>query len=117
MRNGHRSTWDRINRSYVHPTLREVTPGDISLAMPHRTVTNIIEGLDMLDRVLPGLNAGSTLIYAPEVKLRGNRLKINDRMQSQIENFYVAGDGPGTAGNIVGAAVSGIFAAKGMISS
>ncbi len=117
LRNGHRSTWDRINRSYVHPTLREVTPGDISLAMPHRTVTNIIEGLDMLDRVLPGLNAGSTLIYAPEVKLRGNRLKINDRMQTQIENLYVAGDGPGTAGNIVGAAVSGIFAAKGMISS
>ncbi len=111
---GRRSTWDRINKSYVDPTLKDVTPGDIALALPHRTVTNLLEGLEMLDRVLPGINSGSTLIYAPEIKLRGNRLKINDKMQTQIKNLYVAGDGPGTAGNIVGAAVSGIFAAKGM---
>jgi hypothetical protein len=38
-------------------------------------------------------------------------------MQTQIKNLYVAGDGPGTAGNIVGAAVSGIFAAKGMMTA
>jgi len=114
LRMGRRSTWDRINRSYVHPTLKDVTPGDIALAMPYRIVTNLLEGLEMLDTVLPGINAGSTLLYAPEMKLRGNRIKVNQKMQSQIENLYLAGDGPGLAGNIVGAAVSGIFAARGM---
>ncbi len=115
LKKGRRSTWDRIEKSYVNPTLKDVTPGDIALALPYRTVTNILEGLETLDRVLPGINAGSTLIYAPEIKLRGNRLKINDQLQTQIDNLYVAGDGPGTAGNIVGAAVSGIFAARGIL--
>lgn len=111
---GRRSTWKRIRRSYVIPTLKEVTPGDISLALPHRAVTNTLEGLEILDRVLPGINSGSTLLYAPEIKLRGNRIKINKKMQTKIKNLFVAGDGAGASGNIVGAAVSGILAIKGM---
>jgi uncharacterized protein len=114
LRSGRRSTWPRIKRSYVQPTLKDVVPGDISLALPHRIVTNILEGLEKLDQVLPGLNSGSTLLYAPEIKLRGNRIKINKKMQTQIKNLYVAGDGAGTSGNIVGAAVSGILAAQGI---
>jgi len=115
LREGRRSTWERISKSYVIPSLKKVTPGDVSLALPHRTVTNLLEGLEILDRVLPGINAGATLIYAPEIKLRGNRIKINEKMQTQIDNLYVAGDGAGTSGNIVGAAAAGIFAGRGMI--
>jgi hypothetical protein len=85
------------------------------MGLPHRTVTNLIEGLNILDRVLPGLDSGSTLLYAPEVKLRGNRIKINSKMQTDIKNLYVAGDGAGCSGNIVGAAVSGVLAAKGIL--
>lgn len=92
----------------------DVTPGDISMAYPHRVVTNILEGIEILDRVLPGLNSGSTLLYAPEIKLRGNRIKINRDMQTEIPNLFVAGDGAGASGNIVGAAISGIFAAEGL---
>jgi len=114
---GRRSTWRRINKSYVKPTLLEVTPGDISMALPHRLVTSLLEGLKKLDRVLPGINAGATLLYAPEIKLRGNRIKINKKMQTQVKNLYVAGDGPGTSGNIVGAAVTGMFAAEGVLES
>jgi uncharacterized protein len=114
LRSGRRSTWERIKRSYVEPSLKKVTPGDISMALPHRLVTNTLEGLQILERVLPGINRGSTLLYAPEIKLRGNRIKINKKMQTEINNLFVAGDGAGASGNIVGAAISGIFAAKGM---
>jgi len=85
------------------------------MAFPHRIVTNILEGIKILDKVLPGLNSGSTLLYAPEVKLRGNRIKINNKMQTQIKNLFVAGDGAGVSGNIVGAAISGIFAGQGVL--
>jgi uncharacterized FAD-dependent dehydrogenase len=115
LKRGQRSTWKRINRSYVTPTLTDVTPGDISLAYPHRILTNIIEGLDMLNNVLHGINSGSTLLYGPEIKLRGNRIKVNDKMQTEIPNLFVAGDGAGTSGNIVGAAISGILAARGIL--
>lgn len=111
---GRRSTWERIKRSYVIPTLQDVTPGDISMALPHRIVTDILDGLRLIDKVLPGLNNGETLLYAPEVKLRGNRIKVNRKMQSEIDNLFVAGDGAGVSGNIVGAAISGIFAARGI---
>jgi len=80
-------------------------------------VTGILEGLEKLDRVLPGINAGATLLYAPEIKLRGNRIKINNKMQTQIKNLFVAGDGPGTSGNIVGAAVTGMLAAEGVLAT
>ncbi len=117
LKKGRRSTWSRIKKSYVKPTLTEVTPGDISMALPHRMVTSILEGLEKLDRVLPGINAGATLLYAPEIKLRGNRIKINKKMQTQVKNLYMAGDGPGTSGNIVGAAVAGMLAAEGALKS
>ncbi|OGB63597.1 hypothetical protein A2X44_00800 [candidate division CPR3 bacterium GWF2_35_18] len=116
LKSGRRSTWSRINKSFTQPTLKEATPGDIAMALPYRVVKNLLEGLEILDRVLPGLNNSSTLLYAPEVKLRGNRIKINRNMQTEIPNLYVAGDGAGTSGNIVGAAISGIFAAKGILS-
>lgn len=68
-RGGRRSTWARIRRSDVEPTLKHVTPGDIAMALPHRVVTNIIEGLEKLDRVLPGVASDHTLLYAPpEIK-------------------------------------------------
>lgn len=115
LQKGRRSTWDRINKSYVHPTLKEVIPGDISMAFPHRIVTNILEGLIMLDNVMPGINAGSTLLYAPEIKLRSSKIKTDKNLQTEIQNLYVAGDGAGVAGNIVGAAATGIIAAQGIL--
>ena len=76
----------------VKPTLKKVTPGDISMALPHRTVTNIIEGLEKLDRVMPGINSGDTLLYAPEVKFRSSRVKTSSDMETAIKGVYVAGD-------------------------
>ncbi|RLC33624.1 FAD-dependent oxidoreductase [Candidatus Shapirobacteria bacterium] len=75
LRKGRRSTWDRLKKSLVKPSLTDVTPGDISMALPHRIVTNILEGLEKLDKVMPGINSGSTLLYAPEVKLDHRKLK------------------------------------------
>jgi len=109
---GRRSTWSRINSGFVFPTLREVTPGDISMALPHRIVTNIIEGLRQLDQVLPGIASSHTLLYAPEIKLRSSKIKTDKNLQTKIRNLYVAGDGAGLSGCITGAAATGIIAAR-----
>jgi uncharacterized FAD-dependent dehydrogenase len=117
LKGGHRSTWDSLKNNQVSPSLTDVTPGDISLSLPHRIVTNILEGLVILDRVLPGINHSSTLLYAPEIKLRGHRIKVDKNMRSQIPNLFLAGDGAGNSGNIVGAAIAGIIAARGIVNS
>ena len=117
LQKGRRSTWERIDKSFVLPSLREVTPGDISMALPHRIVTNITEGLEMLDQVLPGLNSGHTLLYAPEIKLRSSKIKTDKNLQTEIKGLYVAGDGAGVSGNITGAAVTGLISAEGILNT
>jgi len=112
LRKGRRSTWRRLKRSNVVPTFDSVTPGDIAMALPHRLVVDIIEGLESLDKVIPGIASDSTLLYAPEIKLYAMRVEMNHGMKTNIEGLYAAGDGAGVSRGIVGAAATGIIAAR-----
>ncbi len=116
LKKGRRSTWERLKRSYVEPTLRFVTPADISMALPHRVVTDLLEGLDMLDRVVPGVASDSTLLYAPEIKFAAVRPETREHFETAVvNNLYVAGDGAGVTRGIVPAAAMGIACAEGII--
>ncbi|HMK45147.1 MAG TPA: NAD(P)/FAD-dependent oxidoreductase [Methanocella sp.] len=116
LKRGRRSTWSRLQRSYVEPTLKAVTPGDISMALPHRVVTDLVEGLDMLDRVVPGVASDTTLLYAPEIKFAALRPQTMDHFEVvSIDNLFVAGDGAGLTRGIVPAAATGIEAAEGVL--
>jgi len=100
----------------VHPTLEDVTPGDISMAMPHRIVMDIIEGLEKLNEVIPGVASDSTLLYAPEIKFYATQVKINKGMETSIKNLFAAGDGAGLSRDIVNSAATGILAGRGILS-
>ncbi|TMS40823.1 MAG: NAD(P)/FAD-dependent oxidoreductase [Methanobacterium sp.] len=112
LKRGRRSTWRRLKRSNVVPTFSSVTPGDIAMALPHRLIVDIIEGLEALDKVIPGIASDSTLLYAPEIKLYAIRVEVDNGMQTSIDGLYVAGDGAGVSRGIVGAAATGIIAAR-----
>lgn len=115
LRGGRRSTWERVERGHVKPTLRSVTPGDISMALPGRVVTDITEGLECLDKVAPGVAEDSTLLYAPEVKLYAMQIHVDENMETNVLNLFVAGDGAGLSRGIVAAAATGLLAARGII--
>jgi uncharacterized FAD-dependent dehydrogenase len=114
---GRRSTWERISRSTITPTLRDCTPGDISLIMPHRVLSNILEAISRLDTIYPGIASPQTLIYAPEIKYYGVVVEANRDMETNIEGIYVAGDGAGLSRGINVAAATGILAARGIAKS
>ncbi|MDD2715330.1 MAG: NAD(P)/FAD-dependent oxidoreductase [Candidatus Wallbacteria bacterium] len=111
LKKGRRSTLQRIDNCHMRPTFTDVTPGDISMALPKRIVTNLIEGLEKLNRVIPGIDSNFTLLYAPEIKFFSTEIR-NDCLKTKLEGLYIAGDGAGVAGNIVGAAATGVLAAK-----
>lgn len=111
---GRRSTEKRIARNPVRNTLKDVTPGDISMALPHRIVMDIIEGLEVLNEIIPGVNADSTLLYAPEIKFYAREIGVDSNMHTNILGLYVAGDGAGLSRGIVAAAATGILAGRGM---
>ncbi len=115
LRRGRRSTWNRIDNGLVKPTLLGVTPGDIAMVMPHRVVTNIKEGLEMLDVVIPGVAADSTLLYAPEIKYYAMRVEVGKSMETSRKNLFVAGDGVGISRSLVIASATGVLAARGIM--
>ena len=115
LRRGRRSTEDRIKRNQVVNTLKDVTPGDISMALPHRIVTDIIEGLEVLNEIIPGVASDSTLLYAPEIKFYAMEIDCDRNMETSVCNLFAAGDGTGLSRDIVNAAATGVLAARGVM--
>lgn len=115
LRRGRRSNWNRIKNGLVKPTLLGVTPGDIAMVMPHRVMTNIREGLEMLDLVIPGVASDSTILYAPEIKYYAMRVEVGRSMETSIKNLFVAGDGVGVSRGIIIASATGVLAARGIL--
>jgi uncharacterized FAD-dependent dehydrogenase len=115
LRRGQRSTWSRIRRNPVKNTLEDVTPGDISMAMPHRIVMDIIEGLEKLNEVIPGVASDSTLLYAPEVKFYAMELQVSPELATSTKGLYAAGDGTGLSRDIINAAATGVIAGRAIL--
>lgn len=117
-REGRRSslaTFNSKNRHFeVCKATCNATPGDISLAMPARIIDNLWESLKSLDKIIPGILHPSTLMYAPEIKFFDTQFPTDHRLETNVNGIFVAGDGTGKSRGIVGAAISGIIAAKGI---
>lgn len=112
LKNGRRSEWHRINKGFVEPTLKDCVAGDLALVLPHRIISNILEGLHTLDKIIPGVANDDTLLYGPEIKFFSNEIETDNNFKLKTNNIYFVGDGAGKAGNIVTAAATGLVAAR-----
>ena len=112
LKNARRSEWHRIKKGFVEPTLKDCVAGDLALVMPHRIIVNILEGLEKLNKIIPGVNNDDTLLYGPEIKFFSNEIETDDKFRLKDANLYFIGDGSGKAGNIVTAAATGLVAAR-----
>ena len=112
LRKGRRSTWSKLDKGFIEPTLKDCVAGDLALVLPHRIITNILEGLEKLDKIIPGVNNDETLLYGPEIKFFSNEILTNNNFKLENEDIYFIGDGAGKAGNIVTASATGLIAAR-----
>ena len=117
LKRGRRSTWHKINKGFIEPTLKDCVAGDLALVLPHRIITNILEGLEKLDKIMPGVNNDETLLYGPEIKFFSNEISTNNNFKLENDNIYFIGDGAGKAGNIVTAAATGLVSARDILNS
>lgn len=115
LKRGRRSTWRRVKNSYIEPTLTSVTCGDIAMALPERILTNLIDGLEQLNQVIPGVANDETLLYAPEIKFFATQIATDSQLETKVKGLFVAGDGPGVAGNIVSATATALIPCKEII--
>jgi uncharacterized protein len=109
------STFDSESRHFgvCRPTYR-ATPGDIALGFPARIIDNLWESLKTIDKIVPGILHPSTLLYAPEIKFFDTHFITDKFLETNIAGVFVAGDGAGKSRGIVGAAISGVIAARGI---
>ncbi len=112
LQSGRRSTPERIRRNIVKPTLKNATPGDLSFVLPYRHLSGIMEMIEAIDSLTPGVNSPHTLLYGVEVKFYSMQLKLNRRLETEVENLFAVGDGAGITRGLVQAAASGIWVGR-----
>jgi uncharacterized FAD-dependent dehydrogenase len=113
---GRRSTKARIDRCLTNPTLEDVTPGDLSYVFPYRHLLSIIEMLEAMDRLAPGVNSRHTLLYGVEAKFYSNRIYVSPDLETDVTNLFAIGDGAGITRGLLQASASGMIAARAIAS-
>ena len=109
---GRRSTPERIAKGIVKPSLADATPGDLSFVLPYRHISDILEMLDALDKIAPGVNSRHTLLYGVEVKFYSMQIKLDSRLETEIKDLFAVGDGAGVSRGLIQASASGVIAAR-----
>jgi len=112
LKKGRRSTVKRINEGFVTPTLKEAVPGDLGLVLPYKTMRSIIEMIEALDHISPGVASEHTLLYGVEAKFYSARPEVNNKFESNINNLYFGGDGAGITRGLAQANANGIWIAR-----
>lgn len=113
---GRRTTQKRIDSGFVKPTLKEAVPGDLGLVLPYNTMKSIIEMIEALDHVTPGIASDHTLFYGVEAKFYSARPEVNDKFETKVNGLYVAGDGAGLTRGLAQAESNGVWIARDIVS-
>ncbi|WP_274653197.1 NAD(P)/FAD-dependent oxidoreductase [Paenibacillus humicola] len=112
---GRRSTESRIREGFLEPTLKEAVPGDLGLVLPYNTMKSLIEMMEALDKVTPGIASEHTLFYGVEAKFYSARPKLADTLETEIRGLYCGGDGAGITRGLAQAGAAGVWIARSML--
>lgn len=103
-------TWAKeLMQSNVRPTLPDAIAGDITAAMPYRAMTNIINFIQAMDAVVPGFASYETLLYSPELKFYSNKIKMDEKFNTNVKGLHCLGDSSGWTRGLMMASVMGVL--------
>ncbi len=106
---GRRTNEHRLSANSVTPTLKAFA-GDLSIVMPYRALTNIIETIYALDKVAPGCANDDTLLYGCENKYYSIRPVHNGHFEV-ADGMYLIGDGSGITRGLSQSGAMGLYVA------
>ena len=103
-------TWQKeLSQSNLKPTLPDAVAGDITAAMPYRSMVNIINFIQAVDNVVPGFASQETLLYSPELKFYSNRVKMDASFNTNIEGLHCLGDSSGWTRGLMMSSAMGVL--------
>ncbi len=112
---GRRTTEKRLKEGFVTPTLQEAVPGDLGLVLPYNTMKSLIEMVEALDVVTPGIATEHTLFYGVEAKFYSARPQLNNKFETAVSGLYAGGDGAGLTRGLAQAGACGVHIARDII--
>ena len=112
---GKRTWQDELSRSNLKPTLTDAVAGDITAAMPYRTLVNILNFIEQVDIVVPGFASNETLLYAPELKFYSNRVKMDKDLNTSVKNLHCLGDASGWTRGLMMSSAMGVHMARNLM--
>lgn len=116
LKRGRRTTEERLCRNNLIPTLKDAVPGDLSLVFPHRIMVDLIEMLEALDKVTPGIASDETLLYGVEVKFYSNKVVVDRNFRTSIKGLRAIGDGASVTRGLQQASANGLSVARSILS-
>ena len=103
-------TWEKeLSHSNLRPSLPDAVAGDITAAMPYRAMVNIINFIQAMDHVVPGFASTETLLYSPELKFYSNRIKMDEKFNTNVKGLHCLGDSSGWTRGLMMASVMGVL--------
>lgn len=107
-----RSTKERMARLSFTPTLKDAEPGDLRYVLPANVIDSLIDTIDNLNNVIPGINGKDTIFYGTEAKFYSSKVKLTDTLESPYyPNIFFAGDSSGVTRGIMQAGIAGAYIA------
>lgn len=110
-RRGRRTTEERLCRNNLIPTLKDAVPGDLSLVLPHRIMVDLMEMMEALDKVTPGIASEETLMYGVEVKFYSNKVLVDSEFKTSVKGLRAIGDGASVTRGLQQASANGLSVA------
>lgn len=109
-------TWDEeLKNNKIKPTLKSAVAGDITFALGYRTMTDILQFIRSMDKVVEGFANPENLLYAPEIKFYSNKVVIDKNFETSVKGLYSIGDGGGMTRGLMMASASGVQMARNLI--
>ena len=109
-------TWnEELESNKVIPTLKSAEAGDITFALGYRTMTDILEFIRAMDKVVEGFANPENLLYAPEIKFYSNKVTIDQNFETSVKGLYSIGDGGGMTRGLMMASASGVQMARNLL--
>ena len=106
-------TWnEELENNKIVPTLKSAEAGDITFALGYRTMTDILEFIRAMDKVVEGFANPENLLYAPEIKFYSNKVTIDENFETSVKGLYSIGDGGGMTRGLMMASASGVQMAR-----
>ena len=109
---GKRTWQEELDRNTVVPTLKSAVPGDITFAIGYRTMTDILQFIKEMDKIVEGFAHPDNLLYGPEIKFYSNKVMINEQFETSVKGLYSIGDGGGMTRGLMMASASGVQMAR-----